>query len=136
MTEGLGSDWNQTHNDEGAWDLDPTGATVEGALAVAQCVVRGWETPQGSMEWAPSEGFALADWLNADIDEADRLAIASGAEADALTDERVWAISVGVTFSASSQTLTVSGQGVTAEGPFKLVIASSGLDASILQVSE
>lgn len=135
MTDALGSDWNMLVNDEGEWDLDPTGAVVEGPLCVAQTVLRGWETPGGSMDWAPSEGFYLADWLNADLDEADVLAIGSGLEADALLDERVESITVTPTFDAASSKMSISAEGQTAEGPFKLVLESSDLDISILTVT-
>ena len=53
MTDPLGSDWDSYKtNDEGEMDLDPLGGEVEGALAIAQCVTRGFETPEGSMPWA------------------------------------------------------------------------------------
>lgn len=135
MADTLGSDWNMTLNDEGEFDLDPSGAVVEGPMCVAQTVLRGWETPQGSMPWAPDEGFYLADWLNADLDEADVLAIGSGLEADALLDERVESISVTPTFDAAASRLSISAEGQTAEGPFKLVLESSDLDVSILAVT-
>lgn len=136
MSDPLGTDWDSyALNDEGELDIDPTGAIVEGPAAVAQSVARGWETPEGFMEWAPDEGFALLDWLNADLGEAELLAVATGMEADAFKDERVETIDVRPGLDAATGRLSISSSGTTAEGPFKLVLESDALTVTVLQVS-
>jgi hypothetical protein len=135
-TDDLGTDVSTyTLNDEGELDLDPYFGIVDGPLAVAQSVARGWETHEGSMEWAPDEGFAVADWMNADLGEADVLGIATGMQADALKDERVDTVDVRPVFDSASGRLSISASGETALGPFKLVLAADALTAAILEVS-
>jgi hypothetical protein len=135
-TDDLGTDVDTFKlNDEGELDLDPYFGTVDGPLAVAQSVARGWETPEGSMDWAPDEGFAVGDWMNADIDEADVLAIGTGMQADALKDERVDSVDVRPAFDSASGRLAISASGETALGPFKLVLSADALSAAVLEVT-
>lgn len=135
MATDLGSDVNTyLLNDEGQLDLDPAFGLVDGSLAVAQSVARGWETPEGSMDWAPDEGFAVADFLNADLDEADVLALATGMEADAMKDDRVESVDVRPVFDPATGRLSISASGDTSQGPFKLVLSADSLSAAVLEV--
>jgi hypothetical protein len=129
------TDWDSyTLNAEGEMDLDPNGSTVEGVTAVEQSVLRGWETPQGSMPWAEDEGFDIISYLNADLDATDIMDLASGMEADAHHDDRVDSITVTPTFDSLNGKLSVTATGETAEGPFKLVLEADALTATLMQV--
>jgi len=120
-------------NDEGELDLDPTGAEISGARVVAESVARGWETEPGGLPWAIEEGADIGRYLNADISAAEVLAISSELEEDARRDERVASIAVAATFDQAAQTLAISGDGLTADGPFRLLLSPDDLTIEAIQ---
>lgn len=122
-----------TRNDEGELDLDPTGQEISGARVVAESVARGWETDPGSLPWAEDEGADLARYLNADLSDAEVLALSVELEADARRDERVAALDVSASFDARSGALSVSGDGITGDGPFQLVLSPDDLSIAAIK---
>lgn len=97
-------------------DLDPTMATVDpfSVDAVAQAIVRRWDTPRGSLPVdgrdAGDYGLSLREHLNRGTTDRDLRAMETRLATEAAKDDRIAAIKVGVvaTYSGSIVSLRVT----------------------------
>lgn len=118
----------------GASDLDPAFPLVEGAAAVAQAQAHRLAT--AALWYDPDyECVDLRGMLNAGLDEADVYRLRARCERALREDERVEDCDVSVSYFRAAETLTVAAEGVSAEGPFRLVVAASGAQTAILEAS-
>jgi hypothetical protein len=113
-------------------DLDPAFREVTGPRAVAEAVARYLLMPPGTLPYDPAAGFDLRGELSGGIDDGARMRIRAGVARQALRDERVEDVSVSVDLSGDGQKVRVRVAGTTAEGPFTLTVAASGLDVAVL----
>lgn len=137
MATDLGSDTSTyVLNDEGERDLDPFFAEIDGPRAVAEAVMRRYETPLGMYPDDPEAGDDILEYLNADLGPDDpAFAIAHGLEREALKDERVDGVLATAAFDQAADRLRLSVQGSTAEGPFELVLEASALSVEAIKVT-
>lgn len=118
----------------GANDLDPDFSLVEGAEAVAQSQAHRVTTE--ALWYDPDyECVDLRAMLSAGMDDADLYRLRARCERALRQDERVEDCDVTVAYLRAARALTVSAEGVSAAGPFRLVVAASGAAAAILEAS-
>lgn len=118
---------------ESSLGLDPSFALVTGRRAVAQALVRRYGTPRGGLFYDPEYGFDLRLFVNSNVTEAMLFQISSGAEAEAVKDQRVLSCSVSAAFDAPTETLRVTVSAVSQFGPFSLVL---GIDSATVAIIE
>lgn len=116
-------------------DLDPLFGTVSEIEALGEALARRYETPRGSLWYAPDYGYDLRGRLGDSLTTSDLAQMPGDIEAEALKDERVQSAAAIVTFDASAATLTVTLTGTTAIGPFQFVLAVSALTVNLLSAS-
>ncbi len=116
----------------GVMDLDPNFALIGGPRVVAEAVARRLMTPRGGLLGTPNYGIDLRAFLNAAMTPDTIASVKAAVQAEATEDERVLSASADVTFTESTQSLRVAVQGLTAVGPFSLVLAVSSLTVSLL----
>jgi phage baseplate assembly protein W len=123
----LGTCWSCTT------DLTMPSTMASGNRAVAEAIVRRWQTPRGGLIDDPNYGYALTNFVGVDLEPADIARIAHNASAEALKDERV--LRCDVTITMVDGTMIVSGTCTTGAGPFRLVVSVSKLSVTLLQVA-
>lgn len=117
-------------------DLDPDLRTITGTAAVAQTVAHRLSTPERALFYdAAYESLDLRSYLSADIDDAAAYRLRARIERVARADERVDDADVDVDFNPAARTLTVTIEGVTGAGPFRLVVAASAASFAILEAA-
>lgn len=116
-------------------DLDPYFSLVSGKPALAQALSRRLTTPRGSLVYDPEYGIDLRSYLNASPSMHDLSVAKSAIEAEVTADERVSAATAVVSFDRRTSILTVSIDVESAIGPFRLVLASTGVSVSVLRES-
>jgi phage baseplate assembly protein W len=116
-------------------DLDPGWELVSGRKALGQALARRLSTPRGGLFYAPTYGYDLRAWLNADLDAIDVFAIAAGVEAECERDPRVQRAAASVSFESTTERLRVTVYVVDAEGPFELVLDVSAVTVEILKAA-
>lgn len=114
-------------------DLTPDFQVVSGRTALAQALVRRWSTPRGRLIDDPNYGTSLTDALNEEMSPGDIARLQAASEAEALSDERVSAISSTSTFVNGA--LNIDFTVTDAAGPFSLTIAVTSLTIDLLKVS-
>lgn len=118
----------------GALDLDPNFVLVEGAEAVAQSQAHRLATAE--LWYDPDhECLDLRAAVSEGLDAADVYRLRARCERVLRQDERVEDCDVDVTFLPIAGTLTVTAEGVSADGPFRSVVAASGAQTAILEAS-
>jgi hypothetical protein len=118
----------------GANDLDPDFSLVEGAEAVAQSQAHRVTTE--ALWYDPDyECVDLRAMLSAGMDDADLYRLRARCERALRQDERVEDCDVDLNFFPAARTLTVAAEGVSAAGPFRLVVAASAAQSAILEAS-
>lgn len=116
--------------------LDPDLRTITGPAAVAQAVAHRLSTPEGSLFYDASyECMDLRAYLSADVDDAAAYRLRAKVERCTRADERVEDADVDVDFNPAARTLTVVVEGLTADGPFRLVVAASAASVAILEAT-
>ena len=125
----LGSCWGTPTGQ----DLSSPSYMATGLQCVAEAVLRRWSTGAGELLDDPSYGYNLTDLVSDDLSPADIAYAQQQAAAEARKDERVLAMTVTLTLTATGL-LTVVGQGTTAAGPFKLVLAVTSVSVQLLLV--
>lgn len=129
MTPDLGVDIASPAN-----DLDPAFSLVSGAACVAEA--QGRRLATATLWYDPEhECIDLRAELSAGLDGTDVHQLRARIERALRQDERVEDSDVDVTFLPSARTLTVSAEGASADGPFRLVVAASGATVAILEAS-
>jgi phage baseplate assembly protein W len=114
-------------------DLSMPSVTVKGNRIVAEAVARRLITRRGQLVDDPNYGFALTDYLEADLNAADLARIQTGVQAECLKDERVSGATATVTFAGSLLVVTIVF--TTSTGPFTLVLSVNDVSATLLQVA-
>lgn len=114
-------------------DLTMPAVLVKGNRVVAEAIARRLITRRGQLVDDPNYGFALTDYLDADLTPAELVRIQAGVQAECLKDERVSGATSTVTLAGS--VLIVAIALTVAAGPFTLVLSVSDVSATILQVS-
>lgn len=116
--------------------FDVTGRTISGVRAVAECSLRRFTTPHGSLAYDLDFGRDLRDLLNDDFDDVDLPAEAGAAEAELEKDERVLTASVTLDLDRAASRLTLSAGGTLADGrAFAFVLAITDVSSEILKAS-
>lgn len=118
----------------GSNDLDPSFTLVEGAEAVAQAQAHRLGT-EALWYDADYECVDLRASLSAGLDDADLYRLRARCERALRQDERVEDCDVTVSYFRAGQSLTVAAEGVSADGPFRLVVAASAAQTAILEAS-
>lgn len=113
-------------------DLTMPSVMVSGFRVVAEAVLRRWSTPRGGLIEDPTYGYDLTNAIGEDIDAQTLASMSQGAATEAEKDPRVRACFV--TLGLINSVLTVQARIETAEGPFTLVAAVSGITVTLLQV--
>lgn len=106
---------------------------VIGRRCLAEAIARRYITDRGTLIGDPNYGFNLTNFLNADLGTGDVALLQSGAEAEALKDERVLSAVVVATLAADGL-LTVVCTLTDADGPFTLTLAVSAVTVEILEL--
>jgi hypothetical protein len=113
-------------------DIRPSMAT--GRRCHGEAIARRYQTPRGGLIDDPNYGFDLTGELNDDVTQADIARISSGAEAEALKDERTLAAAVSITFVGGA--LLVSVVLTDSAGPFLLVLSVTSVTLELLTVGK
>lgn len=111
----------------GATDLYPDLRMASGRQALAEAILRRFQTQRGALWYAPDYGTALTRFVNAATPES---VVGGLLEREALKDERVKDARAEVTRSA--QSLSVDMTITDDEGPFPLTLSSDGITVSLL----
>lgn len=119
------------------WSATPTltfpSTQASGFRVVAEAIVRRWSTPRGRLIDDGNYGYDLTDLVQGDFDVHDVPRIAQQAGAEAEKDERVQSCSCTASFDGD--TLAVTGNVQTAQGPFRLVVTVKDFAVILTQVS-
>lgn len=119
-------------------DLTATFALVSGPRGVAEALYRRFITPAGSV-WYDTEYESLdvRDELGGASSSAQRAALAARMQHLGLADDRIDALRVTITAEASGldASITIACEGLTAGGPFRLVMAASPELVTLLALS-
>lgn len=133
----LGTDIATPVSTEGLLDLDPTFALATGRVQLAQAIGRRITTRRGTLAWIgddPDYGDDSKDFLGSDADSTAAFRIAARVQAEILGDERVLGCEVAA--SITDGLLTLSIRLADATGPFRLVLAISGVTIELLRVTQ
>lgn len=123
----LGTDVNWTPT-----GIDPTYALVSGRTALAQGLVRRFVTPRGTHPKDKNFGFDIRSWVNKAATARKILEIETFIEGEASKEERIQDVAASVQLDREMLVIEL---GITdAEGPFKLVLAATGVTVEILRV--
>ena len=104
---------------------------VEGIEALTQSLRRRFETDEGTVPWARSDGFNLLNFILEN--EPDVQYIKTRCEAECRKDERVDRASATVVWNRRTRTLRVEIEGDGALGPFELHVSVSEIGIELLQ---
>jgi phage baseplate assembly protein W len=105
-------------------DLDPEFAEVSGTLAVCQALLRRYTTPLGGLFYDPRYGCDVRSYLGAGLTPARRAQLVRAMTDQAYLDERVDEVSVSIVDGVQGA-VTITVEGLTGEGLFRLVMAAS-----------
>lgn len=114
--------------------LDMTGRTISGPRAVAECLLRRYMTPSGSLEYDRFFGFDLRFMLGGDFTDTDLRAIEAGAQREAVKDERIASAVVSIRLEAGTLKVRVAGRLATGEA-FEFVLGIGQVTGEVLSVS-
>ena len=115
-------------------DIASDGRMVSGFRVVGESIARRWMTPRGRLIGYPEYGFDVTAYVNCDVDTQNLTKLHTGAEAEAVKDERVESCSVSTSL-AKDGTLTLTGIIYTSKGPFTLVCKASELTLELLSIT-
>lgn len=106
-----------------------------GRRALAESLIRAITTPRGSLADALERGIDLRSYLHRGTTRAELLSIEGLVRAEWRKDDRVAAVDVAVTFSASTKTLHGRGRVTPVAGDaFELVFALTDAGAAIEEI--
>lgn len=126
----FGTCWG-TPNGEG---LSSPSYMATGNQAVAEAVLRRWNTSRGQLIDDPNYGFNVMDLVSDDLGPREIAYAQQQLAQEAQKDERVRSASVVVALTVAGL-LSITATIVTAAGPFKLVVAVSATSVKLLLVS-
>jgi len=110
---------------------------VKGNRVVGEAIARRLTSPRGQLVDDPNYGFALSEFVNADLTPTDLVRIQASVQAECVKDERVFSAVATVTLAttAAGAVLIATIVVTTATGPFLLVLSVNDISAEILQVT-
>jgi len=114
-------------------DLRESLALHDGPRMMADVLARRLTTRKGSLSFHPSYGIDLRDYLNDEMNDGLLFAMKSEIEGECENDERVLEADATVTYYQDTKSVRVSIAGVTAEGPFSMVLAVSAVSVDLLK---
>lgn len=110
---------------------------VSGNVALCQRICRRLTNDRGSWSWAPDECTNILDSLNSTLTDERISTIQSDVEREVEREEVVASSSVSVVASPLNidigQSVTISINGTTGNGPFKFVLFATALTLTILK---
>ncbi len=115
----------------GATDLYPDLRMSSGRQALAEAILRRFQTQRGALWYAPDYGLGLTRFVNASMAVS---SIGSAVEREALKDERVNNASALVTRNGVD--LSIELTIVDDEGPFTLTLAANETTVTLLGFKE
>lgn len=107
---------------------------ASGFQCVAEAICRRWSTTRGQLIDDPNYGTNVTDAVSDDLTPAQLAYLQQQLAAEAQKDERVLGATVTVVLSVAG-VLTVTGQILTAAGPFAMVVSASAVTVALLLVS-
>ena len=113
-------------------DLDTNFGAITDLRAVGECCARMLETPRGSLVYAPDRGYDLRSFLNESVTQAKLDQVKRAIEQECEKDERVASAAATLVFTFATQTLDVSIQLTTNDGPFVLVLQVTAVTLTII----
>jgi hypothetical protein len=113
-----------------------SGRTVSGVRLVAEAVYRRLITRKGELFYDIDYGFHVGDELGATTSPAERAALPGKIANEIRKDERVQSVDVDVTETGDTSALSwsIDVRAFTADGPFALVLAVSGVTVELLEI--
>lgn len=118
--------------EDGAFDLDPTGALDDGLRAAAYAVARRFVVRRGDLFYDPTYGLDLRDYLAKAMTAGEVFRLRSKAAAEAEADERVSSADASVSFDPATNAMRVAVRCESALGPFSLTLAVSAVTVDLL----
>jgi hypothetical protein len=115
------------------WPL--TFVYASGLQNLGNNLARRLQTIRGSLAWDLNCGYNLRDLFRGSWTTAQQMAAQSAIGAEMEKDPRVQSATATLTYVPEARTLVVAVAGVTANGPFSLVIAANSLTLQILRVT-
>jgi hypothetical protein len=97
------------------------------SLVLAEAILKRWTTRRGSLPFHADFGVDIRQWLNAALDTATLYQIKASLEREAEKDERVFAIVVTPSYSATTETLRIDAEVASAEEVFRFSTVISKL---------
>lgn len=115
-------------------DLDPAFGLVSGVTGLAQALARRLITPRGLLGDDPNYGSDLRDRLQDGLDAGGVSGVKQAVEAECAKDERVASARADVSFSSTTNTLSIKVAVEPVEGrTFVLVLAVTTVTMALLQ---
>lgn len=111
---------------------DMTFSPINGSRVVAEALYRRLTTARGLLLFHPDYGLDLRGMLSDGISTEGLSALKSSLEREAEKDERVFSVSVGLSYDQPTEKLSASFAITTAAGPFQFVIAVSKVTTQLL----
>lgn len=125
----FGTDVNLVSDLAGVWGLATSSTNLVNAL------LRRLTTPRAGLFYDPDYGFDLLSQLNSALTDSDLETMRGGVTDELRKDPRVLSATVSIRFTVATMTLQVSMSIATAEGPFDLVLAASGVTVELLSIN-
>lgn len=100
---------------------------------VGEAIARRLITPRGRLVDDPNYGYALSEFVNADLPAGELARIQAGVQGECVKDERVSTAKATIVLAGAILVATIVL--TTAAGPFTLVLSVDDVTATILQVS-
>lgn len=119
----------------GAADLDPYFGLVREGRCLVEAVARRLVTPRGALLNAPTYGYDLRQWVNADLDASDLREIERAAAEECRADERVDDVQLAASFADDRLSLAGTITAVTGR-VYKLSLAVSDVTVILLRSAE
>lgn len=114
--------------------LDPAMAPLTGPPVLAEVAARRLSTRRGSMPFLPNDGMDIREWLSEELTDEDLDNIKADAENELEKDERILSAQAVVELTEQTETLRISLQLETSDGPFRLVLGIDALSVAILSL--
>lgn len=111
-------------------DLDESFAPLTGQAAVAESLLRRFQTPRGSLAFHPDDGLDLTEYLHEGVDAAMLYGLKSAIETECLKDERV--LEAQASLAHADESLDVAIDVESADGPFRLTLRVTELSVEML----
>lgn len=117
----------------GSGGLDPSFTPISPKQSIAEGVARIWLTPPGSLITNEDAGVDLRTLIGAALSDSDTRSLEGWLTREALRDDRVAAIDVGLTIDAANESVVVRSTITPSDAPsFPMVLTVSALTVDIV----